>query len=91
MNRVNSPYFPNSIKEVIYQTGQWCGVRSPLFRQEIDEECLEVAKLVINGETNVTNGSLYFLNKQTASRSSRNWFERELEYVARIGNHWFYR
>ena len=48
INRVNCGQFPNTIKEVIYQEGQYGCVDGKYFKA--NEECLQIARdLLING------------------------------------------
>ena len=43
MNRVNSKQFPNTVKEVLYQRGQYSTTKY-FFTTEIPEECYEMAR-----------------------------------------------
>ncbi len=63
MNRVNSPSFPNSISEVIYQSGQFTpassgGLASAL-ANGVPSACYDAAAAAINGE-NPIGSALYF-------------------------------
>ena len=63
MNRVNSPSFPNSISEVIYQSGQFTpassgGLASAL-ANGVPSACYDAAAAAIGGE-NPVGDSLYF-------------------------------
>lgn len=51
LNRVASPEFPNTIKEVIYQKGQYYGVNSNRFKKMVPgERELAHAKRLLDGE-----------------------------------------
>ena len=45
MNRVASPYFPNTVKEVLYQKGQYSTTKY-FFTEDPPEECYEMAREV---------------------------------------------
>ena len=87
LNRVKSDKFPNTIKEVLFQHNQFCGVNSGLFKQEIDSDSLKAAYEVYAG-TNITGGGLFFLNKNKSKQTG--WFDT-LTFTIRIGDHWFYK
>jgi len=63
MNRVNSPLFPNTISEVIYQSGQFEPVSMGWFQQVLARgarsDCYEAAQDVLNG-ANTIGGCLFF-------------------------------
>jgi len=62
MNRVDSPEFPNTIKEVIYQTKpcKQYAVTGKFFTKELPEECYEMARnILLNGTDDVPKNVLY--------------------------------
>lgn len=63
LNRVNSGQFPNSISEVVYQSGQFTPVASGGFNSVLSRgarsDCYEAAQAALNGE-NPVGGCLYF-------------------------------
>jgi len=63
MNRVNSPSFPNSISEVIYQSGQFEPVGTGWFQQVLARgarsDCYAAAQDVLNG-ANTIGDCLFF-------------------------------
>lgn len=79
MNRIASSSYPGSIREVIYQSGQF----SPAITGWLDQvlasgapsDCYEAAQAALNGE-NPVPGALYF--NTSAGRGTK------------IGAHWFY-
>jgi len=94
MNRVNSPLYPKTICEVVYQkTGStyqfsWVGENvGPVRSKYAWEECLIVAKKAL------TQSKLHDRIYETKSMFYHNtsvnpaW---RLKYVAKIGNHLFY-
>lgn len=63
MNRVNSGQFPNSISEVVYQSGQFSpvasGKLSSVLGQGARSDCYDAAREALNG-SNPVGGALYF-------------------------------
>ena len=50
MNRVNSEVWPDTIRDVLYQSGQYSTTRK-FFTKELPGECLEMAKRIIEEGT----------------------------------------
>lgn len=86
LNRVNSPKFPNTVYEVIFQRGQFTPVSNGSIYKNPTLECVIAAKLCLDG-ANTVGDALYFLNPRTATNS---WAARTRPYVATIGAHAFY-
>lgn len=92
LNRVASEEFPNSIRDVIYQTNQFEAVlRGTVDEMEASAEALRAVREALAG-ADPTGGALYFRNPDIATSS---WFELrvqsgELIPVKRIGGHEFY-
>jgi N-acetylmuramoyl-L-alanine amidase len=85
MNRVNHSSFPDTIKGVIFQKGQFSPVSDGSINNKPNEESIKAAKEVISGKKIVGNQAVYFYNPNT---STSNWiFTREV--VTKIGNHAF--
>ena len=51
MNRVRHPKFPNTLSEVVYATGQYACVGSYKFNQYPPQECLDIARQLLQGES----------------------------------------
>jgi len=87
MNRLNTPYFPNSIRGVIFDRRG--GVQfTPAYSGSIERrpggESIIAAKLVFEG-VDTAGESLYF------NRAGlRSWASRNRPYVTTIGNHDFF-
>lgn len=79
MNRIASSSYPGSIREVIYQSGQFSPAGSGWLDQVLSggapSDCYEAAQAALNGE-NPVPGALYF--NTSAGRGTK------------IGAHWFY-
>lgn len=85
LNRVKSPYFPDTVKEVIFQPGQFSVVADGSIYQPPVPSAYTAARLALRGY-DPTNGSLYFYNPQMVSSS--NWI-RSRAVVKAIGRHLF--
>lgn len=63
LNRVNSSAFPDTVTEVVYQSGQFTpassGALANALASGVDEDCYEAARAALNGE-NPVGGCLYF-------------------------------
>ncbi len=63
MNRVASSLFPNTIYDVIYQSGQFTpassGALANALANGVPDDCVEAAQAALNGE-NPVGGALYF-------------------------------
>lgn len=97
MNRVKSSRFPNSIKSVIFQKGQFQplvdgGWESKEPGQDSYRAALEALQgLRLKGENDVyLDNAMFFIYDRYASETGRNWFRNRLTYITTIGNHDFY-
>ncbi len=88
LNRVASPGFPKTIREVIFQKDsnvfQFSPVEDGSIDLEPDETAINAALEALAGR-DPTNGALFFYNPRTATDR---WI-RTLPVVTRIGNHVF--
>ena len=84
MNRVRDPRFPDTIREVIYQPGQFytAGLRN---HPVPSADALRAAQAAVRGE-DPTGGALFFYNPDIA-RADAWWASRPNK--VRIGNHVF--
>ena len=62
MNRVVSPYFPDTVMEVLFQPGQWNGWEDPT------EHHRSLAKAVLRRDHDPTGGMLYAYSEQDRQR-----------------------
>lgn len=85
VNRVKSDLFPDSIKEVIYQTGQFTPVEKGGLPVIPQSSAVEAAERALAGE-DPTQGALYFYNPDIAA-SPKFWESRPVS--KQIGNHNF--
>lgn len=86
MNRVDSPAFPNTVYDVIFQSNQFSPVQNGTINREPNAESVIAAKLVLEG-ANTAADSLYFVNPNLSPNS---WAARHRTRVATIGAHAFF-
>lgn len=85
LNRVESPQFPNSIKEVIYAPGQFQPVQNGEINKPADEESIQAVKAALSNQRQLVQGALFFYNPAIAT--SRWLDSRSTTHV--IGQHVF--
>jgi hypothetical protein len=59
MNRVNDPRFPNTIKGVVYQRGQYTCVNSKKFNQYPPQISIDAARYVLSGKAYCPKNVVY--------------------------------
>ncbi|MBO1514182.1 cell wall hydrolase [Metabacillus bambusae] len=85
LNRVESPQFPDSIKKVIYEPGQFQPVSNGEINQPADKESIKAVHAVLSDLRNIAKDSLFFYNPDIATNR---WLDsRETTVV--IGQHVF--
>lgn len=85
LNRVDSSAFPNTIKEVIYQKGQFQPVRNGEINKPADVDSIKAVNEALKEKRNVAAGSLFFYNPAIAT--SR-WLDSRATTLV-IGHHVF--
>ncbi len=89
LNRVRSSQFPNTVKDVIFDTKygtQFSPVASGTIYQTPTAAAVRAAKICLEGYS-LSNTILYFYNPAIATST---WIGRTRPYVMTIGNHKFY-
>ena len=84
LNRVAHPSFPKTIREVIYQPGQFTAVRDRQIELTPNETAYRAALAALEGH-DPSNGAIFYYNPKTATDP---WIRTRSE-VKRIGNHKF--
>ncbi|MDE1381224.1 cell wall hydrolase [Bacillus licheniformis] len=84
LNRVESSQFPNSIYDVIYQSGQFSPVSNGSINQPADSESIQAAKQALGSGSNIGD-ALFFYNPATATN---HWLDSKATKAV-IGNHVF--
>ena len=63
MNRVASPEYPDTLREVVYQKGQYSTVSAPGFESLVPtEECVDVALRLLRGERKMVESVVFQSN-----------------------------
>ena len=89
LNRKNSPDYPDTVKDVIFDTKhgvQFTPVANGTIYDEPNTESVIAAKICLEGYT-VNSNILYFMNEKLSTSS---WISQNCKYVFSIGNHDFY-
>lgn len=88
LNRVWSDEFPGTVKEVVYQDGEFSPINDGRFdRAEPDDGCQEALEMVKEKLLDdCSMGATYF-----ESRSESTWHSRNLQYLFQYGRHYFYK
>ena len=83
LNRVASPEFPNTIKDVIYQPGQYYGSQSRYFENlRPDARCVDIAKRLLEGERVLNDPSVVFqANFGQGSGNHMAMYDRQLGWT----------
>lgn len=87
LNRVWSEGFPNTIKDVVFEKGQFSPVEEGgrYWTTEPDEGCYEALSKVMQG-WDESEGALYF-----ESCTGGSWHRQNLTFLYQVGNHRFYK
>lgn len=85
LNRVESPQFPDTIKDVIYAPGQFQPVQNGEINKPADEESLQAVQAALTEQRQLAPGALFFYNPAIAS--SR-WLDSRTTTLV-IGQHAF--
>jgi N-acetylmuramoyl-L-alanine amidase len=88
LNRVKSPDFPNSIREVIYQIANGHYAFTPVENGQINQPADYASKRAVNEAIALSgqgSGSLFFYNPRTSASS---WIKSR-QVTVQIGNHVF--
>lgn len=88
LNRVQSAKFPDTIKEVIYQKGQFQPLDDGRWNEvEPDDDCWEAFYMVVHTGEDFSKGALYF----EATYNMNDWHKDNCEFLFQHGKHYFYR
>jgi len=82
LNRVASPEFPNTIKEVFEQKGQYAGGSSSYYSKITpSEKCIEMAKKLLEGERLLPNSVVFQANFPLGSSVYIKYYDSLLGYT----------
>lgn len=89
LNRVNSPIFPDTVYDVIFDSAhgvQFSPVSLGTIYDEPNEASVAAAKICLEGGS-LVGDSLYFVNPAVGVT---NWFAESCQFVVSLGDHDFY-
>lgn len=94
LNRVQSDAFPDSVKEVVFQSEKGVCQFSPVsngryYQVRVSEETKEAVSRAVYGE-DISEGALYFVARNYADSGKVSWFDSHLKYLFNHGGHEFY-
>lgn len=94
LNRVQSPKFPGTVKEVVFQQENGTTQFSPVsdgrfYSVTVSEETKEVVERALCGE-DISQGALYFVSRENADPERMKWFDNNLELLFSYGGHEFF-
>ena len=87
LNRVNSSDFPNTVKQVIYQGGQFSPVTNGQIHLNPNQTAYDAVEDAIHG-VDPSQGALYFYNPDKAETL---WWLETRQRTIKIGDHVFAR
>lgn len=88
LNRVWSDSFPNSISEVIFQDGQFAGIKSDAWMvEELQDDTWAALELVESG-WDESQGATYF---EAISAPDNSWHKLHLQELFTYGGHIFFK
>ncbi|MCK8823495.1 cell wall hydrolase [Fuchsiella alkaliacetigena] len=85
LNRVIDSQFPDNIRDVIYQRGQFTPVSNGHIYRQPDRQAYQAADDALSGK-DPSRGALYFYNPDTATTL---WWLSTRDTIVKIGNHLF--
>ncbi len=84
LNRVQHPDFPKSIREVVYQPGQFTAVEDRQINLKPDDKAYQAAEAALEGQ-DPSNGAIFYYNPKIATDR---WIKSR-NIIRSIGNHKF--
>ena len=95
LNRLNSPKFPDSITEIVFQRENGVAQFSPVYDgsyacAEVSEETVNAVGRALDGE-DISDGALYFAARKYADDDRMRWFDEKLTLLFRYGGHEFFK
>lgn len=91
LNRMEIGFGGDTISEVVFDKGQFEPAgNGRIFKVVPTEETIEAVERVLDGEDN-SEGALYFIARAKASKKGARWFDKNLQFLFKHGNHEFYK
>lgn len=94
-NRIEDEKFPDNVEDVIFQKDGNVYQFSPIsdkrfWKVKITSETKEAVQRAMDGE-DYSKGALYFMARRLARKSSIKWFDNNLQWLFKHGDHEFYK
>lgn len=90
LNRLENRGWGDTISDVVFYKGQFSPVADGrFFTVKPDATTMEAVERVLNGEDE-SEGALYFMCRDLASKKGIRWFDRKLKFLFKHGCHEFY-
>lgn len=95
LNRLNSPKFPDSITEIVFQRENGVAQFSPVYDgsyacAEVSEETIKAVGRALKGE-DISDGAMYFAARKYAEDDRMRWFDEKLTLLFSYGGHEFFK
>lgn len=94
-NRMVDEEFPDNVKDVVFQKVGGEYQFSPIsdkrfWSVKVTDDTREAVQRAINGE-DYSEGALYFMARRLARKSSAKWFDNNLKWLLKHGEHEFFK
>lgn len=91
LNRVLCSGFPNTVKKVVFQKGQFSPIRDGRYYSvKVTSSTKEAVKRALAGE-DYSNGALFFFARKRTTVKKASWFDNSLQRLFRYGGHEFFK
>lgn len=91
LNRVESDEFPDTVSEVVYQKRQFSPVMDGSINTcKVSQQTIDAVDRALQGE-DYSEGALYFMNRSGSSSRNSRWFDNNLDYLFKHGDHEFFK
>jgi len=90
LNRLEIGFGGRTISDVVFSKGQFSPIADGrFFKVTPSETTIEAVERVLDGE-DYSEGALYFMCRELASKRGRRWFDKNLKFMFKHGCHEFY-
>ena len=90
LNRLEVGFGGNTITDVVFYKGQFTpAMNGRIFKVTVSDATVEAVERAISGEDH-SQGALYFMARNLASKSGVRWFDRNLKFLFEHGCHEFF-
>lgn len=91
LNRVLDDEFPNTVKKVVFQKGQFSPIRDGRYYSvKVTSLTKEAVKRALAGE-DYSDGALFFFARKLTTAKKASWFDNSLDRLFRYGVHEFFK